>query len=512
VLHPRWPDYQLVLEQIRKRMPEDGRVLVVADRPLAYAHWIAKLNENIYSLESAKLLEMPPDQYKGLVSSFDLCIMFLNESELVSTDRFVQRAGPILNRDGQLVLTVMNGRTKDVRGFSPNFAAHAGRLHSFSFALEDVLYVHSTRLRSSTQTAVARLAEAIQSRSTAHLPAAAAKAGFFSLATLLGNLRARQARREPPSHGYCSSVLVAMRPSLPPEKRPLPQFPRDPRRSQWDKEFLRMQSNAVNYPLNRSLVLRDQIGLEQLGLRTNQIWHDDPQGLACVLARYHFISKMLTGRQNVAEVGCSDGFGTRIVLQETARVTLYDPDPIVIEDIRRRQSMDWPIATEVFDVLGARLPREHDAIYSLDAIQFVPPESEALFLDNLKESLGGDHDVLIVGTPTPEAHSKIAVPPSVNVPAPARALANNDEPATSVGGPADEPRPAAVAAATANLAAPVAASNLPKIFLRSGASLKQLMARRFHSVFLFSMIDETVLAGSLPTANYVLALCCDRKV
>jgi hypothetical protein len=497
-LHPRWPDYRLILEQLQKRMTDNARILVVADRPLAYAHWIAKLNENIYSLETTRLLEMPAQEYMVLVDSFDLCILFLNESELKWTDSVLQRAGPILNKSGQIILTVMNGRTQDVRGFSPSFAYHAGRLHSFNFALDEVLYVHSTWLRSSMQAAIARLAETVQNRSAAHLPIVAAKAGLYSLATLVGNLRARQARTEPPSHGYCSSVLVCMHPSLPPEKRPLPQFQRDPRRSQWDKEFLRMQSNATNYPLNRSLVLRDQIGLEQLGLRTNQVWHDDPQGLASVLARYHFIGKMLTGRQNVAEVGCSDGFGARIVLQETGRVTVYDSDPVAIEDIRRRHRTDWPVETDVHDILESRLPRDHDAIYSLDAIQFVPPEREYAFVDHIHGSLGGDHDLVIVGTSTPEGRSNVAVPSSVNVVSPARALASGGDGGKSTLAPvAIDPLPIG--------------TNAPKIYTRTGASLKKLMEQRFHSVFLFSMIDETVLAGSLATANYVLALCCGRK-
>jgi hypothetical protein len=397
-------------------------------------------------------------------------------------------------------MTVMNGRTQDVRGFRPSFASHAGRLHTVSFTLDEILYVHSTRLRASMQTAVARLAETIRNRSAA-MPLAAIKAGFYSLATLLGNLRAKQAHTEPPSHGYCSSVLIRMRPSLPPEMRQLPQFERNSRRSQWDKEFLRMQSNATNCPQNRSLVLREQLGLEQLGLRTNQLWYDDPQALACALARYHFIGKMLSGKKNVAEVGCSDGFGARIVLQETGRVTVYDADPIAIEDIRRRHRNDWPVETGVHDILDARLPRDHDAVYSLDAIQYVPPERENTFVDHVRDSLGGDYDIAIVGTPTPESRSKVAVPSSVNIVTPARLLASSEH-ATSV-----------MSAAALPFAANAVAlgSNAPKIYARTGAALKALMERRFHSVFLFSMVDETVLAGSLPTANYVLALCCARK-
>src|SRR5262249_32094856 len=155
----------------------------------------------IYSLETTRLLEMPAQEYMALAGSFDLCVLFLHEGELRWTDKILQRTGPILSKDGQIIMTVMNGRTQDVRGFGPSFAYHAGRLHSFNFTLDEVLYVHSMRLRASMQTAVARLAETIRNNSALHLPLAAARAGFYSLATLVGNLSAKQARTEPPSHG-----------------------------------------------------------------------------------------------------------------------------------------------------------------------------------------------------------------------------------------------------------------------------------------------------------------------
>jgi hypothetical protein len=46
---------------------------------------------------------------------------------------------------------------------------------------------------------------------------------------------------------------------------------------------------------------------------------------------------------------------------------------------------------------------------------------------------------------------------------------------------------------------------------RSGARIKTLMERYFHSVFLFSMTGETVLAGNLPGAQYLFALCCSKR-
>lgn len=68
------------------------------------------------------------------------------------------------------------------------------------------------------------------------------------------------------------------------------------------------------------LIDLEKQGLEQLGLMSSQVWHDDPRRLLFVLARYKFAAKMLAGQRKVLEVGCADAFGTRIVRQEVPEV------------------------------------------------------------------------------------------------------------------------------------------------------------------------------------------------
>jgi len=41
---------------------------------------------------------------------------------------------------------------------------------------------------------------------------------------------------------------------------------------------------------------------------TNQVWEDDPRRLTFLLARYKFVSKMLSGKKFVGELGCGDAF------------------------------------------------------------------------------------------------------------------------------------------------------------------------------------------------------------
>ena len=155
---------------------------------------------------------------------------------------------------------------------------------------------------------------------------------------------------------------------------------------------------------NRCLEIKEKQGLTSLGLMTNQVWEDDPRRLTFLLARYKFVSKMLSGKKFVGELGCGDAFGTRIVMQSTEKVVAYDFDPLFVDDIRQRRSERWPVEAHFHDILEAPLPNQHDGIYSLDVIEHIPRATEHLYLNNLRASLTDD-GVLIIGSPSLESQS-----------------------------------------------------------------------------------------------------------
>jgi 2-polyprenyl-3-methyl-5-hydroxy-6-metoxy-1,4-benzoquinol methylase len=224
-----------------------------------------------------------------------------------------------------------------------------------------------------------------------------------------------------------------------------------------------MNESTKEPQYNRCLELREEIGLVSLGLMTNQVWHDDPRRLAILLSRYKFVAKMLSGRGCVAELGCGDAFGTRIVQQETKKVTVYDFDKLFIEDIRARQSKRWPLEAHVHDILTGPLPKKYDAIYSLDVLEHIELANEAVYLGNLGKSLA-DHGVLIVGSPSLESQA---------------------------------------------YASPT--SKAGHVNCKSGNDFKAVLERHFHTVFVFSMNDEVVHTGFCPMAHYLFGLCCERR-
>ena len=210
--------------------------------------------------------------------------------------------------------------------------------------------------------------------------------------------------------------------------------------------------------------LRDTKGLTRLGLTTNQVWHDDPRRLLFVLARYKFVAKMLSGKQNVLEVGCGDAFGTRIVLQEVGYVCAIDFDPVFVRDVNERMENKWRFECRVHDILQGPVEGSlFDAAYTLDVIEHIPTSDEQRFLSNIAQSMS-DHGALIVGTPSVQSQV-YASPPSKE----------------------------------------------GHINCKDHRELKDLMSRYFHNVFVFSMNDEVVHTGFYPMAHYLLALGVERK-
>ena len=229
-------------------------------------------------------------------------------------------------------------------------------------------------------------------------------------------------------------------------------------------EYLKLmeteQTRERQYQIQVSL--RDTKGLTRLGLVTNQVWHDDPRRLLFVLARYKFVSKMLSGKKKVLEVGCGDAFGTRIVLQEVGEIYAVDFDPVFVKDVQDRMEDKWKFSCKVHDMLAGPVEGKFDAAYSLDVIEHIRVEDEDTFVTNLARSLSDD-GVLIIGTPSLQSQA-YASPPSKE-----GHINCKDEP-----------------------------------------ELKKLLQRHFKNIFVFSMNDEVVHTGFYPMAHYLFALCVGR--
>jgi 2-polyprenyl-3-methyl-5-hydroxy-6-metoxy-1,4-benzoquinol methylase len=204
-------------------------------------------------------------------------------------------------------------------------------------------------------------------------------------------------------------------------------------------------------------------GLACLPIRASVMWRTDPRLLVFTLSRYKFVSKMLSGKQRVLEVGCGDAFGARIVQQEVGSLCVSDFDTLFIEAARQNIEPEWPLDCVEHNMLSGPMEEKFDAAYALDVIEHIPQSDELTFIGNMAASLK-EHGVMIIGQPSLES----------------QAYASEGSKAGHVN-------------------------------CKTGKGLRQLMERFFHNVFLFSMNDEMVHTGFAPMAHYLFALCAGRK-
>ena len=89
--------------------------------------------------------------------------------------------------------------------------------------------------------------------------------------------------------------------------------------------------------INAQLSFAKKHGIEKLGLMSNKRWQEDPRGLLFSLARYKFVSKMFESKKNVLEVGCGDGWYSKIVAQTVGKLTISDNDSTFIKNIKENK-------------------------------------------------------------------------------------------------------------------------------------------------------------------------------
>jgi len=202
-------------------------------------------------------------------------------------------------------------------------------------------------------------------------------------------------------------------------------------------------------------------GRTELGLMINESWNQDPKRTLFTLSRYKFVSKMLSGKDKVLEIGCADAFGTRIVQQSVAELTATDFDPVFIDDIEKRYNENWPFKFFKHNILSEPLKEKYDAVYSLDVLEHIDPKDESKFIENSIRSIKAD-GVMIIGMPSIESQTYAS-------------------PQSKEG----------------------------HVNCKNGDDLKNIMEKYFSNVFLFSMNDEVVHTGYSKMAHYVMVVCCN---
>ncbi len=223
---------------------------------------------------------------------------------------------------------------------------------------------------------------------------------------------------------------------------------------------MRRTKDPVNQP---NIVFNEERGHVPLGILKSREWMEDPRRMLFSMARYKFVSKMLSGRRQVLEVGCGDGFNAPIVMQEVGHLTITDFCEEFIVDAKRRKPPEWSYDAVVHNFIDGPFDGWFDAAYSLDTLEHIDDGEEDTFIGNICRCLTDDA-AFIVGMPSLESQVYAS-----------------------------------------------AGSKLGHVNCKTSPDMKALMEKYFKSVFMFSMNDETIHTGYHKMAHYILALCAHPR-
>ena len=476
-LHPLWPDYRLPLNMLNNILSAKGRVLLVAHDAEPFAQWIVATTGDVVTLNSDHLLQLTHVQYDELAGTFDACVLFSGDAMLDQSDALIEHIGPLLKAKGRLMLMATNSLSAtDAAEFSRSFAFEAGRLLNRSVWIEDIQYVELSPRRETIRNAMSRLAAR-----SGRMPFLAAAALPVGLANYFTNVAARSSSTPP--LGAWSSVCLTLRASE--QAAPYPV------RFAQEAALARAGLAAAQRTPVPSEALQMPVGLPTQSLQASRLWQDDEARLASHLAHYRFIAAVIGVRHDVAEYGCASPTGTRLILRQSRKMTLFDPRPLVVGDLQWRFQDDWRFEARLHDIISKPLSRQADSAYCVDFLQYISRDEEDIFVRNLRDSLSRESDFLLIGSPSYGAGG----PPGTQ-----HALG-----ADAVHGMAAQSNRDNLACQTRT------ARGQAAIYRRTGAELKALTERFFHNVFMFSMVDDIAQPGMQPNAEHIFALSCGKK-
>ena len=488
-LHPLWPDYRLPLKALNDILSSHGRVLLVAHDAEPFAYWIVDMAGDVVTLNSDHLLQLTHLQYSELAGTFDACVLFSGDSMLDQSDVLIEHIAPLLKAKGRLILMATNSLSASIAAeFSRNFAAEAGRLLNQWVWIEDIQYVELSPRRSAIRNAMTRLAA-----KSDRIPFIAAAALPVALVNYFANVAARSSHTPPLS--AWSSVCLTLRASEQAAVYPV-RFAREAAPTH-------AGLTAAQRTPAPGEALQMPVSLHTQGLQVSRLWQDDEVRSASHLAHYRFVAAVMGVRHEVAEYGCANPAGTRLVLQQSRKMTLFDPRPLVVGELQRRFQDNRRFEARLHDILSMPLPRQVDSVYSVDFLQYISRDKEDILVRNWRNSLSRDTDFLLIGCPSYGDRANTAEAMETQL-----GLLDLPCGSTSRQPALSELLPQAIGRAGGE---PPSASAEAKIYRRTGQELNALMERFFQNVFVFSMVDDVAQPGIRPNAQHLFALSCGKK-
>jgi len=483
--HTRWPDYNVPREALRQVLSDNGKLLLVTDRPIEFAQWLMSTTNDIYTVEWDRLLHAHVTEepggvsawYSRLLDNFDACLIVATEPMLAGATGVLERLKPLLKAGSRIFVMVINDRPyHNAIAFREIFIQSSFELLDPSSWLLEVHYVHATRLRWLVYRATDRMLLRLRAArvvSPVKLPVLGAMFSLLAVATYFVNYGVRS--RSSPPGGLWSSVFLMLRYSE-----------QDSRRKRIEASSA-LSASGHRYPIGVPNSNPNE------GVRPTTAIGPDI-GHASILAAHNATAKFLAGRPSIAIYGLDDGGAREIAKANAGQLAIYDPSPRIVKERR----VD-PGSVLFHDILAEPLPNPYGAICSLGTLAYVSRVDEDVYVGNLAASLALPGNVLILGCPSENVLQEIGVSRSgLPLTMSTEVAADQDEDAFEEDIDPDDN---------------TLSRNRywQRIQPRTGPQLKALAERFFDNVFLFSIINGVLHPGAINSADYAIVTCCSRK-
>jgi len=213
-----------------------------------------------------------------------------------------------------------------------------------------------------------------------------------------------------------------------------------------------------NNKFNKWKDSKECFGSERITLGPYFSYHlrHTPRRFLFVLSHYKFAAKIIGPGRSILEIGCNEGLGTSILAEFAKKFVGIDFDEEAIS-IARENFGSEKTKFICANFLGKQVGK-FDGVVSLDTIGSIYPKNENLFFISICRNLK-KYGICIIGTPNK----------------------TSDQYASKV-------------------------TKIGQVNLYAWERLRDIMAKYFYQVFIFSANDEVVHTGFYPMAHYLIAV------
>ena len=209
--HPRWPDHELVLQNMAPALKQkDKKLLLVGNSPTIFSATLPDTGERYFRVQTNVFLRHPPEFYKTVSGKFDTCLIEMEEYDIEKCSELIDRIAPLMRKGSTVLVSIFNRRSGSAaRQFTPSIGVEAARMLRPCVTSSRHYFVKAGVLRWFCFNFITRMMRFARGHVVVAAPFIAIAGLPLALGSWLSN-SVRGAARVAPPRGVASSFLMIL--------------------------------------------------------------------------------------------------------------------------------------------------------------------------------------------------------------------------------------------------------------------------------------------------------------